>query len=535
MDRLWQTLWIASTLCACWWTMLVVHELGHMLAAWLTGGRVAGWELKPWSISRTDVDPNPQPLAVAWGGAGFGVFAPIAVAPLGRRSPRARSLLWFFAGFCLIANGAYLAFGSIDRVGDAGELLRHGASAWQLWLFGIVAALAGLWIWHHLVRLNNWHAALSCISRRSAALMLALAIALFGSMSAWGQPPAATPQRVMIGYYASFGDLEIEQIPWHRLTHLCHAFMRTDGNGKLLTDEKVPSKALTEAAHKNNVRVLLSLGGGRTTDGFEQVTADEKKLAGYVDEVVKLAVKNGYDGIDVDWEHPHSKETQAQFTRLIAAFRKNLDEAQLSQQRPEKYQLTAAISATKYFGRHIDVENVIDHFDWLHVMTYDFAGPWSKVAAHNAPLLASRDDPERAWRSVSTAMEYWHDERKVPKKKLVVGLPFYGRAFPATKRYEPLDPAKKNQHGTLTFRQTRGLIDNKWKADWDEDLQTPWLATPDGKALIVAYDDRNSIYKKTTWTRQQGYRGVFFWAIHQDRMPDGKHWLLEASYRAWPK
>ena len=57
-------------------------------------------------------------------------------------------VLRFFAGFCLLANGAYIAFGSFDRVGDCGEMLRHGSSLWSLWLFGAVTMPAGLWLWH---------------------------------------------------------------------------------------------------------------------------------------------------------------------------------------------------------------------------------------------------------------------------------------------------------------------------------------------------------------------------------------------------
>ena len=56
--------------------------------------------------------------------------------------------LRFFAGFCLIANGAYIAFGSIDRVGDCGEMLRHGSRTWQLSLFGALAIPTGFWLWH---------------------------------------------------------------------------------------------------------------------------------------------------------------------------------------------------------------------------------------------------------------------------------------------------------------------------------------------------------------------------------------------------
>ena len=57
-------------------------------------------------------------------------------------------VLRFFAGFCLIANGAYLAIGSIDGIGDAGEMLRHGSAPGQLWLFGAITVPAGLWLWH---------------------------------------------------------------------------------------------------------------------------------------------------------------------------------------------------------------------------------------------------------------------------------------------------------------------------------------------------------------------------------------------------
>jgi hypothetical protein len=144
--------------------MMAVHEAGHVLGAWATGGTVRYVELRPWRISRTDVMPNPSPLVVAWAGPMVGVIVPsvlwgiVRVVSLPLAHPprtgdgnwKLARLLRFFAGFCLIANGAYLAFGSFDKVGDAGDLLRHSAAAWQLWLFGAVCVPAGLWLWHGL-------------------------------------------------------------------------------------------------------------------------------------------------------------------------------------------------------------------------------------------------------------------------------------------------------------------------------------------------------------------------------------------------
>jgi hypothetical protein len=54
----------------------------------------------------------------------------------------------FFAGFCLVANGAYIGVGALDPVGDAAVMLRHGSPAWSLATFGAVAVAAGLGLWH---------------------------------------------------------------------------------------------------------------------------------------------------------------------------------------------------------------------------------------------------------------------------------------------------------------------------------------------------------------------------------------------------
>ncbi len=135
----------------CWLLMMVVHELGHVAAAWLTGGTIERVVLHPLSISRTDLTSNPHPLLVAWGGPIFGALAPLLLvaASLVSRLPTAH-IARFFSGFCLIANGCYMAFGSIDGVGDAGTILDLGSPRWLLWSFGAITIPAGLALWHRL-------------------------------------------------------------------------------------------------------------------------------------------------------------------------------------------------------------------------------------------------------------------------------------------------------------------------------------------------------------------------------------------------
>lgn len=147
--RGYQCLLIGTFLPFCWLAMMGVHELGHALAGWLTGGTVTKVVLHPLTISRTDVEPNPAPLAVVWGGPVVGVVLPLLIWS-GFRIGRLRYgyLTRFFTGFCLIANGSYIGFGSLDAIGDAGEMTQLGSPFWTLWLFGAITVPTGFWLWH---------------------------------------------------------------------------------------------------------------------------------------------------------------------------------------------------------------------------------------------------------------------------------------------------------------------------------------------------------------------------------------------------
>jgi hypothetical protein len=71
-----------------------------------------------------------------------------------------------------LANGVYIGVGSIQGVGDAGDMLRAGSPIWSLWLFGLVTVPLGLFLWNVLGprfglgkkagNMSPWAAYLSC-------------------------------------------------------------------------------------------------------------------------------------------------------------------------------------------------------------------------------------------------------------------------------------------------------------------------------------------------------------------------------------
>lgn len=141
---------------AAWWLMMASHEFGHVATVLITGGSIDHVDLSPLGFSQTHLSANPQPLLVVWAGPVFGALDALAawlvVRWLGRQGGawRKEAVVTFVAGFCLLANGVYIGLGWVDRVGDTGDMLRHGTPAWVMAVFGGVSSVAGLALWHTL-------------------------------------------------------------------------------------------------------------------------------------------------------------------------------------------------------------------------------------------------------------------------------------------------------------------------------------------------------------------------------------------------
>jgi len=151
MQRFHQLIFVASLLALSWFAMMSVHEFGHVVGALASGGAVERVVLHPLTISRTDVSPNPNPSIVVWLGPILGCIIPAVLwwfVP--RQFTVARNIALYFTGFCLVANGAYIAIGSFDRVGDSGVMLQHGSPPWTLLFFGALTFPLGFYIWHRL-------------------------------------------------------------------------------------------------------------------------------------------------------------------------------------------------------------------------------------------------------------------------------------------------------------------------------------------------------------------------------------------------
>jgi chitinase len=359
------------------------------------------------------------------------------------------------------------------------------------------------------------------MSLTTRALSIALALVMVPIAAAWGEEPPRP--KVFVGYlYGS-----PKAVNYGLYTHLCHAFVTAGPDGRLNQDGGTPSRELTAEAHKAGVKVLLSLGGWGWDDQFRAIVADPEAEARYVEAVVKMAEEYDYDGVDLDWEYPDSDAEVPGFERLTRTLRKRLDA--VGQAKGKTMFVTMAASSNYETLDHLDTAFLLETMDWINVMTYDYAGAWSSRAGHNSPLFASSKEGPNA-RSSERTILYMIEKRKVPADRLALGLALYGRGFPVSEPYAPLP--KGSMPFNLNFKGIGKLLNEGWTRVWDDETKVPWLISPD-RTKVAGYDDAESMRVKTEWAMSKGLRGVFFWQIDGDRLPDGSNPLQQAAREAW--
>jgi chitinase len=126
-------------------------------------------------------------------------------------------------------------------------------------------------------------------------------------------------------------------------------------------------------------------------------------------------------------------------------------------------------------------------------------------------------------------MKYLLEERGLPANRLAVGIPLYGRGFAVTEPYASTKNSPKTGVPRGDYSNLHRLEHEKgWTRTYDAETKNPWLIAPDHK-VVVGYDDAESVAFKTEWAMKQGFRGVFFWQIGDDLLPDDTNPLQEAS------
>ncbi len=349
---------------------------------------------------------------------------------------------------------------------------------------------------------------------------------------------AQTKKKEIIGYVANWSAyrrnrvFNPKNIDYSRYTILTYAFYSPRKDGTLKSCDYLADKYLldskpniVELAHKQGVKVMLSLGGWSLSHNFSEVAANPTTRKKMAEECVRLLERYQFDGIDVDWEYPTSDrigggpEDTQNFTLMLQEIRTAIDE--YGKKVKQEMLLTAAMGADPKHFKAIEWQPVSETLDYINLMTYSTNGVWSEKTGHNSPLYLKKDSTGGCTHNSVTVLT---EQYNVPIQKINIGLSFCGLAMICHEGNAGLgvDHIHKTD-STKYFKITKGhpsyydILAKKehFTEHWDEETKSAYLLDKD-KNVFVTYENERSLKERCEYVNKMNAAGVIIWEVSND-------------------
>jgi chitinase len=301
--------------------------------------------------------------------------------------------------------------------------------------------------------------------------------------------PIQSP-KVVLGYVTSWTQSMPDP---NLLTHINYAFGHVNDtfDGVRVSSPERLHRIWTLKGHNRDIKILLSIGGWGS-GGFSEMAASEENRKKFAADCRRVIDQFAIDGIDIDWEYPTSDaagisasaDDRANFTLMMRDIRAAIGYDKL---------LTLATVANAG-SDFIDFRAIDPYIDLVNMMTYDMS---SNGRSHHSGLYRSGFSARITAHEATES----HLAAGVPRDKLVMGVPFYGRATSALRGYTDY----------------RRLIQmTGYPEQWDAVAKAPYLTDPVTGEMVAGFDNPLSLKLKTDYIRTRGLRGIMYWEFDGD-------------------
>ncbi len=270
----------------------------------------------------------------------------------------------------------------------------------------------------------------------------------------------------VVGYLPDWSYQAYGKLDFSALTHMNISFCNPDSNGNLscyIPD--IEMKNIVNKAHSNGVKVMAALGGGGGCDGYLPLLDTPEEMADFNEKIIAYCEKYDLDGIDLDIELGSSHEIWNYYADWVSSLRVLCDE----------YGYEMSTASAQWVAVKVSPET-FELFDFINVMAYD-----------NDADESSHCDME----FTQTSLKYFNIQKKIPKDKLVLGVPFYGRGYTAD--------GKLDWNSYVPFSELIELDKENYNKDLYDDIAFNGAVTMAEKCDIA-----------------KDYGGIMIWELSQD-------------------
>lgn len=327
-------------------------------------------------------------------------------------------------------------------------------------------------------------------------------------------------------YWLSNGEMHVSNIPAYLFTHIFYAFAILEADHTISLGGN--ANGFTNILRQKNpsVKTILSIGGDGMNDAFSLMASQRSTRETFINSAISQALSPsyGFSGIDIDWEYPKNDVEMKNYATLLYELRESVDKKNLL--------LTAAVYRSptiNWLHATYPVKAIASNLDWINLMAYDYYSPtWepNHVTGVNADLF----DPKGIV-NTHVMIGKWI-AKGLPKTKIVLGMPFYGRAWKLTNPSTDFKigavadgvPSKKVARangidadtGEISYRNIKKFIQNYQRttvAVYDRKYVTNYCYSGN---TWISYDDVGSIKAKISYSNFIGLLGYYAWEVGSD-------------------
>lgn len=214
-----------------------------------------------------------------------------------------------------------------------------------------------------------------------------------------------------VAYFPAYRAIaDIDTTALDHLTHVIFSFLKPRADGVLVLDASRESvKTVVDLAKRHKCKIIIALNGENKI--YTTLLSNPTTRTQLVKSIVDYTIQNQFDGVDMDWEYPNaSKGNDITFGLFMQELSTELHSWHRS--------LSMAVTAGIFAGVIKDGINqqAIDACDFVNLMAYDGIGTDTNVPGHHSTYAMAK-----------RVLDIWITDKKLPKKKAVLGVPAYGK------------------------------------------------------------------------------------------------------------
>ena len=259
---------------------------------------------------------------------------------------------------------------------------------------------------------------------------------------------------------------------------------KADGDVKLHWGDLDIRRAMALKRRNPKLRLHLTLGGGGRSSYFPNICTDSGLRRRLVNRLASLVQMYGRSGINFDWEVPQTPSQVGGYVRLLHEAHALLPSDLI-------------VSVALHPGQNLGGAGY-GSVDMVMLMAYDMSFGKGGVGHSDMDLMN---------RAVKELIK-----EGVPKEKIILGVPGYGRREGEVKSYAELIDDQAKQH--------TGEYENDFdKKPHSELLPAGFKLRSEMKGFM--FDSLMTAQRKTAFAKMRGLGGVFLWEVGQDKFVPG--------------